>query len=109
MTLPENKNVLSRAAHKWLREAGEYAPAPYLHLLTLASWGLENGVQGEWPSRDRTALEEQVGLLFGWKPKNVLAWLVSHPNGLTHLAFVVAVDTQCPGWVWGPAGASWRG
>jgi hypothetical protein len=80
MVLPENKNVLNLAAHKWLWEAGEYAPPHYLHLLTLASWGLENGV-GEWPSRDRPALEEQVGLLFGWKPKNVLAWLVSNPNG----------------------------
>jgi hypothetical protein len=82
MILPENKSVLSLAAHKWLREVGEYAPPHYLHLLTLASWGLENGVEGEWPSRDRPALEEQVGLLFGWKPKNVLAWLVSNPDGL---------------------------
>jgi hypothetical protein len=81
MILTENKNVLSLAAHKWLREAGEYAPPLSLHLLTLASWGLENGVQGEWPSRDRPALKEQVGLLFGWKPENVLAWLVSNPNG----------------------------
>jgi hypothetical protein len=47
----------------------------------LASWGLKNGVQGEWPSRNRPALEELVGLLFGWKPKNVLAWLVLNPNG----------------------------
>jgi hypothetical protein len=38
-------------------------------------------VYGEWPSRDRPALEEQVGLLFGWKPKDFLAWLVSNPNG----------------------------
>ena len=81
MILPENKNVLSLAAHKWLRKAGEYAPPHYLHLLTSASWGLENGVEGEWPSRDRPALEEQVGLLFGWKPENVLAWLASNPNG----------------------------
>jgi hypothetical protein len=81
VVLPENKNVLSLAAHKWLREAGEYAPPHYLHLLTLASWGLENGVEGEWPSRDRPALEEQIGLLFSWKPQNVLAWLLSNPNG----------------------------
>ena len=81
LILRENKNGLSLAAHKWLQEAGAYAPPHDLHLLALASWGLENGVQGEWPSRDRSALEEQVGLLFGWKPKNVLAWLVSNPNG----------------------------
>jgi hypothetical protein len=82
MVLPENNNVLSMAAHRWLRQAGEYAPPHYLYLLTLASWGLENGVGGEWPNRDQRALEEQVGLLFGWKPKNVLAWLVSNPDGL---------------------------
>jgi hypothetical protein len=81
MVVPENSNVLNIAAHKWLREAGEYAPPHCLHLLTLTSWGLENGVEGEWPSRDRSALEEEVGLLFGWKPKNVIAWLVSNPNG----------------------------
>jgi hypothetical protein len=46
MILPENKNVLSLASHKWLREAGEYAPPHYLHLITLATWGLENGVEG---------------------------------------------------------------
>src|SRR5262245_47646057 len=79
--LPENKSVLGPAAHKWLRKAGKYAPPHNLHLPTLASWGLENGVQGEWRSRDRPALEEQVGRLFGWEPKNVLDWLVSNPNG----------------------------
>jgi len=25
-------------------------------------------ISRRWPSRDRPALEEQVGLLFGWKP-----------------------------------------
>src|SRR5262249_25594929 len=79
--LCENKNVLSLAAHKWLRETGGYAPPHELHLLTRALWGLENGVEGEWPSRDRHVLEEQLGLMFAWKPKNVLAWLVSNPNG----------------------------
>jgi hypothetical protein len=37
LVLSENNNVLSLAAHKWLREAGQYAPQHYLHLLTLAS------------------------------------------------------------------------
>jgi hypothetical protein len=78
MILAENKSVLSLAAHKWLLEARLYAPPHDLHLLTLASWGLENGVQGEWPERDRPALEEQVGLLFGWKPQNVLRWLLGN-------------------------------
>jgi hypothetical protein len=80
LVLPENNNLLNRAAHKWLREAREYAPPHYLHLLTLASWGLENGAQGEWPSRDRATLEEQVALLFGWKPQSVLRWLLGNPE-----------------------------
>jgi hypothetical protein len=79
--LPENNNLLNRAAHKWLREAREHAPPDNLHLLTLAFWGLENGVRGEWPERDRPALEEQVGLLLGWDPHNALKWLLSNPNG----------------------------
>jgi len=61
---------------KWLRKAREYAPPDSLHLLTLAFWGLENGVEGEWPERDRPALEEQVGLLLGWDPHNALKWLL---------------------------------
>jgi hypothetical protein len=81
LVLPENNNLLNRAAHKWLREAREYAPPDSLHLLTLAFWGLENGVKGEWPERDRPALEEQVDLLLGWKPENALKWLLSNPNG----------------------------
>jgi hypothetical protein len=76
-----NEQRLNLAAHKWLREAREHAPPHYLHLLSLAAWGLENGAEGEWPSRDRPALEEQLGLLFGWKPENALAWLLSNPNG----------------------------
>jgi len=79
--LPENNNLLNRAAHKWLLEARAPAPADSLHLLTLAFWGLENAVKGEWPERDRPALEEQVGLLLGWKPENVLRWLLGNPNG----------------------------
>jgi hypothetical protein len=47
----------------------------------LSALSADHGVYGEWPSRDRPALEEQVGLLFGWKPKDFLAWLVSNPNG----------------------------
>lgn len=38
-------------------------------------------MEGEWPSRDRPALEDQVALLFGWKPKNVIAWPISNSNG----------------------------
>lgn len=79
--LPQNDSRLGRAAHKRLMEAREHAPPHNLHLLTLASWGLENGADGEWPCRDRDALEQQVALLFGWKPENVLRWLFNNPNG----------------------------
>src|SRR5262249_61173970 len=52
MILPENKNVLSLAAHKWLREAGEDTSPHDLHLLTLAGWGLGHGLGVAWRSRD---------------------------------------------------------
>jgi hypothetical protein len=80
-SLPQNDNPLNRQAHKWLREARASAPPHYLHLLSLADWGLENGVEGEWPERDRPAVEQQVASLFGWAPNNVLLWLLSNPNG----------------------------
>jgi hypothetical protein len=80
-SLPQNNKPLNRAAHKWLREARASAPPNDLHLLSLAQWGLENGVEGEWPERDRPAVEQQVASLFGWAPNNVLLWLLSNPNG----------------------------
>jgi hypothetical protein len=36
---------------------------------------------GEWPAGDRYVVEQQADLLFGWKPENVLPWLLSNPNG----------------------------
>jgi hypothetical protein len=81
LVLPENSIELNQAALKWLREAKADA-APYgLHLLSLAHWGLENGVQGEWPDRDGSSVELQVGLLLGWEAQNVIDWLLSNPNG----------------------------
>jgi hypothetical protein len=78
--LPENKHVLSLAAHKWLRETA----STRRRTISISSrwpsgaWRMGSRASGR---RDRPALEEQVGLLFGWKPENVLAWLVSNPNG----------------------------
>lgn len=74
-------NALNRAALRVLMEAKAEAPAHHLHLLNLAAWGLENKATGEWPDQDRTALQEQVSLLFGWKPLVVMNWLLSNPNG----------------------------
>jgi hypothetical protein len=49
-----------------------------LHLLDLPHWGLENGAEGEWPLRDRSAVELQVGYLAA--PADVLQLLLSNPN-----------------------------
>jgi hypothetical protein len=57
------------------------APLHGLHLLDLPRWGLENGAEGEWPQRDRSAAELQVGYLAGWAPADVLQWFLSNPNG----------------------------
>jgi hypothetical protein len=79
--IPVNSSLLNRVALKWLREAKEDADPGFLHLLGLAYWGLENGAEGEWPARDRNAVELQIGLLLRWKPENVIDWLLSNPNG----------------------------
>jgi hypothetical protein len=79
-TLSENDNPLNQAALEWLTEAKADTDRYYLYLLQLASWGLDDGSEGDWPARHRYALREQVNLLFGWKPADVLAWLLSNPN-----------------------------
>jgi len=76
----ENYAALNRAALHWLKEAKADVDPYYLHLLTLADWGLENGAEGDWPERNRYALREQVNILFGWKPAEVMDWLLSNPN-----------------------------
>ena len=48
-----------------------------LHLLDLPHWGLENGAEGEWPQRDRSAVELQVGYLAA--SADVLQLLLSNP------------------------------
>src|SRR4051812_9083556 len=81
--LPENDHRLNRIAHHWLMRArarGDAHPH-YLHLLTLAGWGLDIGVNGEWPSGYRYALQMQVDLLFGWTPANAMGWILDHPDG----------------------------
>jgi hypothetical protein len=76
-----NEDQLNRAALKLLKEARANPQAHHMHLLSLAAWGLEQGVEGEWPERDQPAVQEQVDGLFGWSPDNALAWLLSNPNG----------------------------
>src|SRR5258706_5431453 len=98
LVLPENNSALNQAALEWLKqEKADLAPA-YLHVLSLALWGLENGVEGEWPRRDRPALELQVGYLLGWKAVDALEWLVSNPDGPDHeeqqTDLLLAVEAQ---------------
>jgi hypothetical protein len=75
-----NSGPLNRAALRWLKEVKEVDPS-YLHLLTLAHWGMENGAARYWPEAGNSDLEEQVGHLLGWKPEDVLGWLLDNPNG----------------------------
>jgi hypothetical protein len=76
-----NNHPLNKAAWKWLKEARQPTPQHALYLLDLAHWGLEHGAEGDWPARDRWALEEQLGHLCAWKPVNVLKRLLSNPDG----------------------------
>ena len=75
-----NNDELNRAALTWLKEAQADPEPHYLHLLTLAAHGLDQGVEGEWPASHRHALQEQLNVLHGWKPENVMFWLLNNPN-----------------------------
>jgi hypothetical protein len=82
LLLPQNNDPLNQAALKWLKEAKGADPVPHaLHVLSLMGWGLDNGAEGEWPARDRPALELQVGSLLGWKPENAMAFILYNPEG----------------------------
>ena len=59
----------------WRLASIRSAPPLGLHLLDLAHSGLENGAEGEWPQRECSAVELQVGYLAGWFPADVLRWL----------------------------------
>jgi hypothetical protein len=45
--LSQSDSLLNRVAWKWLREAKESPVPRYPHLLTLAQWGMDNGVEGD--------------------------------------------------------------
>jgi hypothetical protein len=81
MAAPLNNEPINREALRWLKQAKEPAAPHYLHLLALAAWGLEEGVEGDWPEHHRPAMETQVSdLLMRWDPKNALAWVLSKPT-----------------------------
>lgn len=81
--LPENSNKLNQAALHWLSRAVKASDLEphYLYVLALALWGLDHGASGDWPDDRKYALRQQVDGLFGWAPKNAMAWLVSNPEG----------------------------
>jgi len=79
-TLPQNENLLNRAAWKWLTKAKEQPEPHYLHLLTLAWWGLENGAQGDWPAKERETLRMQLGHLLGMNPQRVMEWIAENED-----------------------------
>jgi hypothetical protein len=59
---------------------GIAAPEHHLHLLNLAQAGIEHfGTMIAGPQA--YTLTEQVNRLFGWKPQNVMDWLLTNPNG----------------------------
>ena len=73
-----NKHPLNQAALAHLKEAQVSNPETAdLHLLALASWGLEQGAR---PVESRHSPErsagQQLGLMLAWEPQNVLKWLV---------------------------------
>ncbi len=76
-----NNSLVNRAAWKWLKKAKEWPNPDKPHLLTLAFWGMENGVEGDWTPRGREALEMQVGHLCGWSPEDVMGWMFENPDG----------------------------
>jgi hypothetical protein len=80
-SLRENNQRPNRLALKWLRQAKADVDPYYLELLSLASWGLDNGAEGDWPEKNRYALQDQVNILFAWKPAEVMNWLFTNPNG----------------------------
>ena len=75
-----NEVPLNQAALKWLKQAKGEAPEYSPHLLNLLAWGLEHQVEGEVPDKDRYKVEQQIHLMFAWKPARVMHWLLSNPN-----------------------------
>src|SRR5262249_27620868 len=79
----ENRRPINQAALAWLKEVkAAEDPSSGLHVLTLALWGFEHGV--EVALRDpaeRGNLELRVGMLCERPSDQVMRWLVSNPEG----------------------------
>lgn len=62
-SFPGNDSLPNRAAWNWLKKAKASIDPRSPQLLTLALWGMENRVEGDWPLAERDALEMQMGYL----------------------------------------------
>ena len=76
-----NNSLINRAAWKWLKKAKEWPNPLSPHLLTLALWGMEKRVEGDWTPHGADALEQQMWAMTGWKPADVMEWLFRNPEG----------------------------
>jgi hypothetical protein len=63
-----------------LREAKQSPDPYYLYVFQLAQCGLEHGVGGDWPQNKTYVLQNQIDLMWGWKPSNAMRWLATNPN-----------------------------
>jgi len=78
--LKENNSTLNKAAWRLLREAKQSPDLYALYVFQLAQYGLEQGVRGDWPQNKNYILQNQIDLMWGWKPSNAMRWLATNPN-----------------------------
>ena len=76
----ENNSPVNKAAWRLLREAKQSPDRYYLYIFQLAHYGLERGVGGDWPQNKNYVLQDQIDLMWGWKPSNAMRWLTTNPN-----------------------------
>jgi hypothetical protein len=83
MPLAQNSSAMNRAALRWLKEMRKPAPSQELHVLNLATAGLEMMKAGEvnWPDMDRNLVKAQLQALQSMKAADALMWLLGHPPG----------------------------
>ena len=79
----ENQGPINQAVLAWVTEVkAAEDPSNGFHVLTLALWGLEQGVSVPLQhDAERGNLELGVGIFCGKPPDQVMRWLVSNPEG----------------------------
>jgi len=82
--LPINSQPLNQAAEKHLPRDSEFNDPYSPHVLNLALWGLDQGLEVLRVRPDqRWRVEQAVQQMARWKPANLMTWLVSNPEGDT--------------------------